>query len=361
VSHLYPLKFKSIFKERIWGGRRLESILGKKLPRGKRIGESWEIADLGSDCSIVQNGPLRGKTLHQLILSWKEKLVGRLVYRRYGNQFPLLLKFLDAQENLSIQVHPNDLQARRFEKRRWGKSEAWYILSAQRGAHLITGFRKTVSVEFFKEAIANQSLGRCVQYVPSHNGDVFFIPAGTLHGISGGNLIYEIQQNSDSTYRVYDYGRVGRDGRLRDLHVDQSLVVSDLSGGHDYKIKRVDFKEGKNEVGYLVACQYFCTERLTLRETYRENILGKQFYLFSCIQGKGQLEYQIQKKNKSLGIVCGETVMVPAILEKVQIKPRGSVCQILKSYVPDLKELIEKIKRQGADIQQIKRLNGDNV
>ena len=213
---LYPLKFKPILKEKIWGGRRLGEKLGKRLPAGRAVGESWELSGLDGNRSVVRNGPLKGNDLEELIEVYMGELVGDRVYERFGLQFPLLIKYLDVQQPLSVQVHPNDdLAAERHGS--YGKTEMWYVVDCGPDAALRVGFDGPVTREQYAEHVERGTLPELLAKARVHPGDTFFVPAGTVHTIEGSVLIAEIQQASDITYRIYDWDRVGPDGRKREL------------------------------------------------------------------------------------------------------------------------------------------------
>ena len=224
---LYPLKFKPILKEKIWGGRRLGEKLGKRLPAGRAVGESWELSGLDGNRSVVRNGPLKGNDLEELIEVYMGELVGDRVYERFGLQFPLLIKYLDVQQPLSVQVHPNDdLAAERHGS--YGKTEMWYVVDCGPDAALRVGFDGPVTREQYAEHVERGTLPELMAKARVHPGDTFFIPAGTVHTIEGSVLIAEIQQASDITYRIYDWDRVGPDGRKRELQTDLAADAIDL-------------------------------------------------------------------------------------------------------------------------------------
>lgn len=222
---LYPLTFQPIFKERVWGGRSLERLHGKRLPIGAPIGESWEISDRPGDVSVVAHGPLAGKDLHWLVENHRANLLGNA--RLEGGRFPLLIKLLDAQEKLSLQVHPP--AARAAELHGDPKTEMWFIAAAAPGAELYVGLKSGVTRADFERQIQDGSVAECFHRVPVRAGDAMFLPSGRVHAIGAGLVIFEIQQNSDTTYRVFDWNRVGLDGQPRDLHVAQSLASIDFN------------------------------------------------------------------------------------------------------------------------------------
>lgn len=225
MAALYPLTFQPIFKERVWGARNLERLFGKQLPASVPIGESWEISDRPGDVSFVTNGPLAGKDLHWLVENHRAELLGEA--KLEAGRFPLLIKLLDAQEKLSLQVHPPASKAE--ELRGDPKTEMWFIADAQPGAELYVGLRSGVTRAEFERRIGDGSVAECFHRVPVKAGDAMFLPSGRVHAIGSGLVIFEIQQNSDTTYRVFDWNRVGLDGKPRELHVPQSLASIDFN------------------------------------------------------------------------------------------------------------------------------------
>lgn len=216
---LYPLVFQPLFKERVWGGRKLEQLFAKDLPAGRRIGESWEISDRPGDVSVIRNGPLAGKDLRWLMEHHQHDLLGGA--RDQQGRFPLLIKILDAQQTLSLQVHPSPEQAAALGGE--PKTEMWYVVDAEPEAAFYAGLRAGTTSDEFERRLREGTVEECLHRLESHKGDSLFLPSGRLHAIAAGNVIFEIQQNSDTTYRVFDWNRVGLDGRPRDLHIEASL------------------------------------------------------------------------------------------------------------------------------------------
>jgi len=216
------LKFKPIYKDKIWGGRKLETILGRNIPDGN-IGESWEVSDYGNDLSIIENGNLKGKTFREVYKSHTKEILGEVF--KSEEDFPLLVKIIDAKDKLSVQVHPDNAYAAEKDPESSGKKEAWFILETDPGAEIVCGFCESLNRERYAELIASNQADSCLQSVKAKSGDAFMINPGTVHAIGGGNLLLEVQQSSDSTYRVYDYGRLGDDGKPRKLHLEKALDV----------------------------------------------------------------------------------------------------------------------------------------
>ncbi|MCH7524385.1 MAG: class I mannose-6-phosphate isomerase, partial [Bacteroidetes bacterium] len=231
---LYPLKFQPILKEKIWGGQKLKTLLNKQndLPN---IGESWEISDVDGDTSIVINGELKGKTLKELLELFKGDLIGEKNYKIFGNKFPLLIKFIDAKEDLSIQLHPNDeLAAKRHNS--FGKTEMWYVMQADVGSNLIIGFNKRITPETYLNYLEEKTLPKILNFDKVKEGDSYFIEVGRVHAIGAGVVLAEIQQTSDITYRVYDWDRVDDEGNSRDLHIDLAIDAIDINMKYDFMI-----------------------------------------------------------------------------------------------------------------------------
>ncbi len=260
---LYPLKFKPLLKERIWGGSRMRSVLGKRLPSGKKIGESWELSGVEGDLSVVANGYLAGNDIEELIEVYMGDLVGDTVYEKFGVEFPLLIKFIDAAEALSIQVHPDDaLAAERHNA--YGKTEMWYVLDSDADANLYLGFNRNVSREEYLDSVEAGTLSDMLTRVDVKPGDAYFIPAGTIHSIGGGVMVLEIQQTSDITYRVFDWNRTDKDGNSRELHTDLAVDAMDFHRRDDLDITVVP---KPHEAVPMQSCDYFASSLLSVDGT----------------------------------------------------------------------------------------------
>ena len=318
---LYPLKFKPLFKERIWGGDRLAHDMNKKLPAGKRIGESWELSAVPGDISVVANGKLAGNNLEELIEVYMGDLVGDHIYNHFGLLFPLLIKLIDAQDDLSIQVHPND-QLARERHNSYGKTEMWYVLASEPGAALYVGFNKPVTREEYLQHVNDGTLADLLDKVPVKPGDTFFIPAGTIHAIGRGLLIAEIQQTSDITYRVFDWNRVDANGKGRELHTELALDAIDFEAKHQYNKTRAP---RKNEAVNLVNSPYFITNVVEVSGELSRNHEDKDSFVI-YMGTEGQLELTWETGTETLS--KGETVLVPACLDEVVLKGEGKVLEI---------------------------------
>ena len=347
-DELYPLLLQAAQKEKVWGGRNLERLLGKSLPPNTLIGETWEAWEGG----LVATGARAGQTLQSLIDQDADAILGSAASQR--KRFPLLFKFIDARDDLSVQVHPNDEQARAMEGQPFGKTEAWYILDAEPGARLVFGFQRDVQREDVLAAIQNKNLVDLLAFVPVQRGDAVFVPAGTVHAIGKGIVLAEIQENSDTTYRFYDWER---NDKGRALHIDQSLRVFSGKRIEQPKVLSVVLhREGFDE-RFLVACRYFA---LTLAEFDRRvdgfSTDGK-FQILSIIDGAADILFGPGCASR-VPAEQGQTIVLPARLGAYAISPRKS-CQMLRAFVPDLHaDVIAPLRQAGYDAATIARLGG---
>lgn len=307
--NLYPLKFYPILKERIWGGTKLGTLLGKELESGL-IGESWELSGVAGDVSIVANGPFKGTTITDLINRFPEEILGKSVLERFGKEFPILIKFIDAQKDLSIQLHPDDELARKRHNS-FGKTEMWYIMDADNEAELVIGFKEDISKETYVESLKNDTLTDLLNYENVSEGDAYFISAGKIHAIGAGILIAEIQQTSDQTYRVYDYNRKDAQGNLRELHTELSIDAISYARQDDFKIS---YGLETNVSNPIVNCPYFKTNFISLNKSIHFDVSDRDsFTIYMCIDG----EILIENDFGSILIKKGETVLVPAITSHI--------------------------------------------
>ena len=343
---LYPYKFVPTLVERVWGGNSLLRY-GKPIPTGKRIGESWEISDRDDVQSVVMNGSDAAKTLRQQIEAHGVDLLGTNVVKpdqtRRGKKasqslrFPLLVKLLDARERLSLQVHPPPEAVRKLGGE--PKTEMWYVLEADKDAHLIAGLNRGVTRDKFVTALQAQSASQqspipiedCIYRFPVSRGDAFFVPSGRMHAIDAGVVLVEIQQSSDTTYRVYDWGRVGLDGKPRPLHVQESLACIDFRDIEPEKQFAKEQIKGINGWRRLVECEYFHVHRLDLHDIWPDECDGSTFHVITCVEGALSLLARDGKKER---IGLGEFVLVPAALGHYTITPLATSTRALKAYVP---------------------------
>ena len=318
---LYTLKFRPRPKERIWGGRRLSEKLGKRLPRERTIGESWEISGLDGDVSVVGNGILAGNNLEELIEVYMGDLVGDKIYEKFGLQFPLLIKYIDAQDKLSVQVHPDDaLAAKRYGG--YGKSEMWYVLDCDPGAELYLGFDGDVSRERYAEHVERGTLPEILSRPKVSPGDAFFIPAGTIHAIGKGILLAEIQQASDVTYRIYDWGRTDASGKGRELHTDLAADAIRFDNDIPY---RITAEPRTNEAVSLKRSPYFTVNLIGLDGAVgRNHVERDSFVVYMLTEGRATLGWE----GGSETVKKGETLLVPACIEEVTLTGQGKLLEI---------------------------------
>lgn len=323
---MYPLKFKPILKQTLWGGENI--IPFKRLDSDLTcVGESWEISGVRGSESVVSEGECKGLNLTQLVREFKEELVGEANYKRFGDTFPLLVKFIDAKQDLSIQVHPNDQLAKKRHGS-MGKTEMWYVLNADEGAKLYSGFSTQITPKEYKERIHNSTITEVLQDYEVHAGDVFFLPAGRIHSIGAGAFIAEIQQTSDVTYRIFDFNRKDAEGKSRELHTELAKDAIDYEVLDDY---RTHYDVIKDEPVELVACPYFMTSLYDMEEEiscdYSEL---DSFVILICLEGGCVLEDNEQNK---VEMNAGETVLLAAITEDVKITPKNGHVKILEAYI----------------------------
>ena len=326
MQELYPLKFKPIYKEKIWGDQRLRSELNKEIDPDKNMGESWEISTVKDNVSVVANGFLAGNDLQELLEVYMGDLLGEKVFEKYGKEFPLLFKFIDADDVLSIQVHPDDEMARKKHNGN-GKTEMWYVISAEKGAQLISGFNQEMNQETYLKHLNNSTLPDILNHENVQSGDVFYLPAGRVHAIGAGILLAEIQQTSDITYRIYDWDRVGSDGKPRELHTDLALEAMDFKYYGQY---RTEYQAKRNEASQLVQCNHFTTNLLELtRPMQRDLIELDSFIAYMCLDGKVEIIYN---EKDSIVFEKGETLLVPASVEHLAYKPEPHA-KLLEVYL----------------------------
>ncbi|KAA6329040.1 Mannose-6-phosphate isomerase ManA [termite gut metagenome] len=322
---MYPLKFEPILKQVLWGGDKI--IPFKQLNNTlDRVGESWELSGVENSESIVANGAYKGFTLTEIVRKYREELMGEANYARFGNQFPLLIKFIDAKQDLSIQVHPSDELAKKRHNS-MGKTEMWYVVDADKGAKLRSGFSEQITSKEYKERIQKDTITEVLQEYEIHKGDVFFLPAGRIHSIGAGAFIAEIQQTSDITYRIYDFNRKDANGKTRELHTDLAREAIDYEVLTDY---RTHYDALKNEPVELVACPYFTTSIYDMAEEiscdYSEL---DSFVIFICIEGTCKLT---DNEKNEITLHAGETVLLPATTQTVTVTPDDTV-KLLETYI----------------------------
>lgn len=318
---LYPLTFTPILKEKIWGGTKLKSLLNKPILEGN-AGESWEISTVEGDISIVAEGAYKGESLDGLIHRFPSEILGTRVVQQFGEQFPLLFKYIDAKEDLSIQVHPNDELARKRHNS-FGKTEMWYVMQADPKARLIIGFKEGANQEKYLAHLADKTLVSILNEVEVAKGDTFFLETGTIHAIGAGVVLAEIQQTSDITYRVYDWDRLDDAGNERELHVDLALDAINYAPSHAER----PYDKAINQDNLIVECQYFTTNYLVLDENLEVHKTNETFTVYMIIEG----ECTINSNGVRYSYKKGDTVLIPANLTHYNLEGKAEVLEIFIS------------------------------
>lgn len=319
----YPLKFEPILQEKIWGGTKLRDVLNKQA-KSDYIGESWEISGVEGFVSIVKNGEHKGASMKDLIQKYKADLVGERIYREFRDDFPLLIKFIDAKEDLSVQLHPhNDLAKERHNS--YGKTEMWYVMQADQGARLNIGFQENLTKKQYVEALENGQLLKYLHFEEVEKGDSVFINTGKVHAIGAGVLLAEIQQTSDITYRIYDWNRVDSEGNSRELHTELALDAIDFERKDDY---RLTYFKTLNQSSEIASCEYFTTNYLPVKGKIRKNYSAlDSFVIYICVGG----EATITTNEKELTIECGQSVLIPAIINDLEMTSENA--ELLEVYI----------------------------
>lgn len=326
MSGLYPFKFKPILLDKIWGGNRINTILSKDLGNMPNCGESWEISGVEGNISVVKNGFLAGNSLQELVEIYMGDLVGDKIFKKFGEEFPLLIKFIDAQQDLSVQVHPNDELSKKRHNA-YGKTEMWYVIDADENSLINSGFNGEVTKEKYLEYVEKGTLTDLLQYDKAVEGDVFFIPAGRVHAIGKGTLVAEIQQTSDVTYRIFDYNRKDDNGNLRELHTELAVDAIDFSRVDEFKTK---YTAEENKSSEIVSCNYFTTNILGFNTTIEKNYNQlDSFIIYLSLEGDFEVKYQDGK----VKVNKGETVLIPASLETFKLKPLTKEVKTLEIYI----------------------------
>ena len=321
---LYPLQFTPLYKYRIWGGEKLKTTLNKKYTE-ENIGESWEISDVSGDETVVAKGTLQGKTLRGLTNQYKGDFVGNAVYKKFGEEFPLLIKFIDAKTPLSIQVHPSNEVAKERHNS-FGKNEMWYVMQADKDAELIVGFDKKIDINGYKTHLKNNTILNVMHHENVTKGDTFYIPTGRVHAIGAGVLLAEIQQTSNITYRIYDYDRVdSKTGKKRELHTEMAIDVLDYEVHDNYKTN-YDFEI--NTSNKLVHTPYFKTNILYINSTIEKDYSAiDSFVIYMCVEGT----VAIISEDDTYTLKSGETLLIPAALNIITLK--ADQATILEVYL----------------------------
>ncbi|MBT8324330.1 MAG: class I mannose-6-phosphate isomerase [Winogradskyella sp.] len=315
VKDLYPLKFQPILKDKIWGGDKLKNVLNKSSELNN-VGESWEISDVEGDTSVVKKGALAGTSLKELLENYGASLIGQKNYDRFGNKFPLLIKFIDAKEDLSIQLHPNDTLAKERHNS-FGKTEMWYVMQADEGANLIVDFNQKITPEIYLKHLENKSLTEILNFEKVKEGDTYFIEVGRVHAIGAGVMLAEIQQTSDITYRVYDWDRVDDQGNERELHNDLAIDAIGFDMPDNF---RVSYNKDKNVSNEMVTCPYFTTNYIDINNTLTKQNNHDSFIIYICVDGEGS----ILTVHGNEDFKKGETLLLPAEIKDYTLKSDGA-------------------------------------
>ncbi|PRX49866.1 type I phosphomannose isomerase catalytic subunit [Salegentibacter salegens] len=319
----YPIKFYPILKEKIWGGEKLKTILNKETNR-EDLGESWEISGVEGAISVVSNGELKGFSLKDLLEEYKDEILGKKIYKEFDADFPLLIKFIDANTELSVQLHPNDDLAQQRHNS-FGKTEMWYIMQADKGAKINIGFKESVSKEDYITRLEEGKIVELLNFEEVKKGDSFFINTGKVHAIGAGVLLAEIQQTSDVTYRIYDWDRTDDEGNSRELHTALAIDAIDFEKKDDFKL---NYEKAKNTSSEVASCQYFTTNYLPVEGEIKKDYGNlDSFVIYMCVSGKGE----VSVNGNSEKIAQGETLLIPAVNKDVKLS--GENFELLEVYI----------------------------
>ena len=325
---LYPLLFETNLFPIVWGGHRLREMKGMS-PIAEPVGESWEVSAVPGKESVVVNGPLSGRNLRDLTLEYGSDLLGKAVQEKFGSEFPMLVKFIDAESDLSIQVHPDDAVAMQRHGS-MGKTEMWYVVDAKPGTYLYAGFAKSITSEEYRRRVEDGTICEVLAKHPIRMGDAFFIPAGRVHAICGGALIAEVQQSSDITYRIYDYGRMGMDGKPRELHTELAADVLDYTVHKEYSIS---YPMVLNKSNLVCECEFFTVRMQRLNTPVKRDLKHKDsFVVYVCMRGECMIGDSVHLKQ---GFSC----LVPAVCADIEITPIGEkgMVELLEVFVDNEK------------------------
>ena len=325
MSKLYPFKFKPIFKEKIWGGQKIRTELGLDFSPLPNCGEVWVLSGVAGSESIIINGFLKGNSLNDLLAVYMDDLVGKDIFHKYNKGFPILVKFIDSNDYLSIQVHPDDALA---VKRNIGsgKTEMWYILDAEPKSELITGFNRHVNQEIYLEYLNNKRLKEILNVEKVKKGDVFYIPSGRVHALGPGILLTEIQQTSDITYRIYDWDRVDEKGNSRELHTEQALDAIDFRPVDN---SRTEYQRTKNQMEILVETPFFTTHILDFDQIFQKDYTKlDSFVIYICVDGSALIHFDQDRET----LKKGEAMLIPAVIDRIVLEP-AQTCKILEVFI----------------------------
>lgn len=327
---LYPFLFQPNLHPVVWGGNQLRPYKGLE-PSSEPIGESWEVSAVPSSPSVISNGEWAGRDINSVISDYPEQILGKEVNKKYNGQFPLLAKFIDAKQDLSIQVHPNDEMAMREHGQR-GKSEMWYIIKADKDSHLYAGFKKQITPEEYQQRIADGTITEVLANHQVKTGDVFYLPAGRVHAICGGILLAEVQQSSDVTYRIYDYHRPGLDGKPRELHTALAAKALDY---HVEKNYTTDYKESKDQAIQVVDSPYFDVRIIELTKSFHRNLLKYDSFIISmCLEGDCKI--RVRSTGDEILLHQGSSTLIPAIIADYDVIPLNGKVRILDAFIDNM-------------------------
>jgi len=325
MSELYPLKFETVLREKVWGGKSLVKNYNKKPSTSADVGESWEISAVSDYQSVISNGFLAGNNIEEVIEVYMGDITGDSIYEKFGNEFPLLIKFIEAREDLSIQVHPGDKLAKERHKA-YGKTEMWYILECEEGAKIYTGFRDGVTKESYQKSITDGTVPDLMNVETVLPGDTFFTPAGRVHAIGAGIVLVEIQQTSDITYRIFDWNRKNSGTEKRELHTDLALEAIEFN---DSDINKIRKEPELNKSVNLVNCEFFNTNLIRFNTPLKkEYYFNDSFVVYICLEG----EFSIIWDGETEKVIKGETVLLPAQIKEVSLQPTGEA-KLLEIFI----------------------------
>ena len=324
---IYPLLFEPNLHTVVWGGNQLRPYKGLE-PSDEPIGESWEVSAVPTSTSIISNGVNAGKDLITVINENPDAILGKKVNEKYHGQLPLLVKFIDAMRDLSIQVHPNDEMAMR-EHGKMGKSEMWYVIKADDGAHLYAGFKQEITPEEYHQRIADGTITEVIADHQVKAGDVFYLPAGRVHAICGGILLAEVQQSSDVTYRIFDYNRPGMDGKPRELHTELAAKALDYHVEDNY---RTEYVESANKAVQIINSPYFSVCVMEVSKPFHRNLLKyDSFIIIMCIEGDCKIH--VRSTGEEVLLKHGHSTFIPAAIADYDVTPLNGTTRILDAFI----------------------------
>lgn len=347
---LYPLLFEANLHRIVWGGSRLRPMKGMEA-NDEPIGESWEVSAVESSSSIVANGPLAGRDLVGVVAEYGEALLGKAVANRYGGKFPLLVKFIDSNSDLSIQVHPNDELAK-ARHGKFGKTEMWYVIDAKPGSYLYAGFRQSITKEEYRQRVADGTICDVLARHEVQRGDVFYIPAGRVHAIGSGILLAEVQQSSDITYRIFDYNRLGLDGKPRELHTELAADAIDYSVKDDYL---THYRTSVNRPERIIDSPYFKVKMLQVdRKFHRKMFKYDTFLIYTCISGR--CDIVPRNGGETVSVKAGYSCLIPASVADYDVVPVEDSSQLLEIYIDNRRPTIKRLLFKSRMLRKVMRV-----